>query len=151
MKEGIETYESSHTPAVFPVSWFGSNDLVACLRLVGQGRLTHVSGKSSIRVTWLRPTPLGPPRAISPGSQLHRLGSVYRLEPKTSLFRWMTTGLKAFLEPATHLSFGSCPALHIKKKGHVPYFVLVRRKTNATKLVNATYQVLIVRSLYLVQ
>ena len=35
-------------------------------------------------------------------------GQVYSLLPRAPLFSEMTSGLKAFLEPKTHLSFGSC-------------------------------------------
>ena len=109
-----EPWESGHSPVMFLVGRIGSCGLVTCLRHISQSRLTQVPGKPGIRVTWLRPKLLESQGAVLPGSHLLRQGHVYRLR---SLFlgRGMPTGHKAFLEPATHLKFGSCLSPSLKK------------------------------------
>ena len=71
-------------------------DVSRFLWTVGQGHLTCVPEKLTIRVTWLKRTLLGSLETVFPDSHLFWQGSVYRLAPEVPLFRGMLTRPKAF-------------------------------------------------------
>ena len=75
---------------------------------------SHEPGKPSICIGCLRLTTLLASGGCPPGFYLLWQSQVYWLAPEAPLFGRMSTELKAFLEPAMHLSFGLCSAPHIK-------------------------------------
>ena len=69
----------------------------------------------------MRLTHFGIQRAVPPGSYLLHQGLVYHLALKSHLFRGMSMGSKAFLEPLAVSGLFPVSGFHIKK-GFVPHF-----------------------------
>ena len=114
----ILSLESSDT-RTFGRSWFDSIDLVGfvlSLLVVARLRLPNVGTGEAQQSHHGTDTDilLEPQRAV-PGFNLPRRGKVFRLAPKTPLFRGMPTGLRHFWSYRACLGHGSACSTHIKK------------------------------------